>query len=959
MPLAAAAQQPVYYDITAEYLYNAAFDEATDYGAEATGNVTNTVNTPPQWERVGAGTQNFLGATFRYGTAATAYGFAIPATNPDGSAEGNCLTLSAAQKNEVVFYQSMKLPAGTYQLIVNYYNCNTNVTERDTEVTGISLCGWKPAEGEAMLSVRDSFPRGEWVTDTISFVLTEVTDGRLQVGYKSPGSANKYRAILSVDRVQLLRDTPYGPQDDIVPPPTVVTDPRFARGATMAFGRIKQAKGDNIVEEGFCWAENPEPTIDDNATTEYLNNNGQIYWLKNLKPATLYYMRAYAKNKRGKVGYGDVIKFYTIPKGQITFSMRTSGDDASNRIKAAAQTAIDWWNNLTEMKGFNTSIGYNSGVPTAECSYGGWMSVGSNSSYQRPGTIMHEMLHGVGVIPWADTEWSRHNLRSGVNGDGYGTGLWLGDRVTEVLRFWDNNNTSQLNGDYQHMWPYGINGANEDNGSDVLYIGNGLVCQALGEDGLQHTNALFAEPYYALDQEDDVKYYLKNESDERGLYTSYLIPTATGTLNWRAMTAADAQQNDSTAWYVTFTPQNQYYQFRNAATGQYLTFAGGFKTMERASITANDNFHLMRGRVDVGEGDGAQRGYWIIHPTDNWTPNAMQANANGAVGSATFNISNKAENQRWLIITADEMNTLEQASIAYIQKNVTDLLAQIKPLAQVPHVEEATGTDQAFADALADIEQRAGGSQVSMLMPLADEAIEAAYQFLCNVTATTDTPFDLTWRIRDAGLDAADGWSVAPDLNYSCGEFYQKTFDFNQTIQRLPAGSYQLRVQGFQRPGTSANAYSDFIAGNDKLTAFLYAGTQSTKLAHIATEAQTSKLGGEESTVGDHYYMPNNMQAASIYFKKGLYENVLDATIDKDGSSLKFGLRSTSMPSYYWVIFDNFRLHFFGNPEANAISTVNPSPLTTTHHLYDLQGRRVQTAKPGLYIIDGHKVVIK
>ena len=231
MPLAAAAQQPVYYDITAEYLYNAAFDEATDYGAEATGNVTNTVNTPPQWERVGAGTQNFLGATFHYGTAATAYGFAIPATNPDGSAEGNCLTLSAAQKNEVVFYQTMKLPAGSYQLIVNYYNCNTNVTERDTEVTGTSLCGWKPAEGEAMLSVRDSFPRGEWVTDTISFVLTEVTDGRLQVGYKSPGSANKYRAILSVDRVQLLRDTPYGPQDDIVPPPTVVTDPRFARGA--------------------------------------------------------------------------------------------------------------------------------------------------------------------------------------------------------------------------------------------------------------------------------------------------------------------------------------------------------------------------------------------------------------------------------------------------------------------------------------------------------------------------------------------------------------------------------------------------------------------------------------------------------------------------------------------------------------------------------------------------------
>jgi hypothetical protein len=108
------------------------------------------------------------------------------------------------------------------------------------------------------------------------------------------------------------------------------------------------------------------------------------------------------------------------------------------------------------------------------------MRVGPNTSYQRTGTIMHEMLHGVGVIPWADTEWSRHNLRSGVNGDGYGSGYWLGDRVTEFLQFWDNNTTSRLNGDYQHMWPYGINGAQEDNGSAALYLGCSMVCQALG-----------------------------------------------------------------------------------------------------------------------------------------------------------------------------------------------------------------------------------------------------------------------------------------------------------------------------------------------------------------------------------------------------------------------------------------------------------------------------------------------
>ena len=952
MPLTAAAQEQVYYDITAEYLYNAAFDEAIDYGADATGNVTNTVNTPPQWDRAGVGTQNFLGATFQYGTEATAYGFAIPAANPEGSAEGCCLTLSAAQKNEITFYQSMKLPAGSYQLIVNYYNCNTSVTDRETELTGFSLCGWKPTEGEPMLSVRESFPRGEWVTDTISFVLTEVTDGRLQVGYKSPGSANKYRAILSIDRVRLLRDTPYGPQDDIVPPPTVVTDPRFARGATMAFGRIKQAKGDNIVEQGFCWAETPEPTIDDNVTTEFLSNKGEIYWLKDLKPSTLYYMRAYAKNKKEKVGYGDVIKFYTIPKGNVTYWYNNGGDDAANRrVNAAAAEACDIFSNLTEMVK-NFSIGYSAGTPTADCYYADepWMNMGANSSYQRTGTIMHEMQHGLGVIPYS-TQWAGSILRSGN-----GTGQWLGDRVSEFLDFWDNTSGSRLNGDTQHMWPYGINGASEDHGNIVDYYANAMIGQALGEDGLEHRSNTFAEPYYALDQEDNVKYYLKNESEERGLYTSYLVPTATGALNWRSMTAADVLQNDSAAWYITFTPQNQYYQFRNAATGQYLTFASGFKTMERSSLTTNDNFHLMRGRVDVGEGDGAQRGYWIIHPTGNWSPNAMQANANGAVGSATFDLSNKATKQRWLILTADEMSAVEQASIAYIQKNVTDLLAQIKPLAQVPHVEETAGTDQAFAEALADIEQRAGGTQVSELMPLADEAIEAAFQYLCNVSTTTETPFDLTWRIKDAGLDAADGWSVAPSLSNSCGEFYEKTFDFNQTIQRLPAGNYQLRVQGFQRPGNSETAYNDYMAGNNKVNTYLYAGSESKLLAHIASDAQTQDLGG---AAVDGKHIPNTMQTASRYFAKGLYENVLDATIAEDGKSLKIGLRSSSMPTSYWVIFDNFRLHFFGNPEANAIQNVTTSPLTVTHDLYDLQGRRVQTAKPGLYILNGRKVLIK
>ena len=123
--------------------------------------------------------------------------------------------------------------------------------------------------------------------------------------------------------------------------PKVTTDTRFARGATMAFGRIKSASvngGSAIAERGFCYSETSEPTIDDNRTTSTLKGSessgvtGTIYWLKDLKPATKYYMRAYVINKDGQVGYGDVIKFYTIPKGSIKLTMRDGGSTGRSCI---------------------------------------------------------------------------------------------------------------------------------------------------------------------------------------------------------------------------------------------------------------------------------------------------------------------------------------------------------------------------------------------------------------------------------------------------------------------------------------------------------------------------------------------------------------------------------------------------------------------------------------------------
>ena len=749
--------------------------------------------------------------------------------------------------------------------------------------------------------------------------------------------------------------------------PTVVTDTRFARGATMAFGRIKSTNangGAAIQKRGFCLAEHNNPTIDDVTNTATLTNNGIIYYFKDLKPATKYYMRAYATNKDGVTGYGDVIKFYTIPKGTIQLTMRSGGDQATyNRIKEAAETAVNWWNNLTEMKGFGPNVGYESGTPTADCSYGGWIRVGPNTSYQRCGTIMHEMLHGIGVIPWADTEWSRHNLRSGVNGDGYGTGYWLGDRVTEVLTFWDNK-VQKLNGDYQHLWPYGINGANEDNGSDLLYIGNSLVCQALGEDGLQHTYSLFAEPYYALNQEDTIKYYIKNEAADRGLNTSFLKPNATGALKWTAMTSAEAALNDSTAWYITFTPDNQYYQFRNAATGQYLTNSGGIKTAAKTTLTGNEDWHLMKGRVDVV----GQRGYWIIHPESNWTPRCLQANANGNIGTATFDIANSAERQRWLIMTMEDTRSMEAKAVEQMRQTVADALSLVKALADVPHEETVAGADAALLSVVSDVEASMAVSEsVVELSAMVDRAKDAATVFLRNVTPIdVATPFDLTYMLVNPTLDeTADGWTGGATVSYGCAEFYQKTFDFSQTVKNLPVGTYAFCGQGFQRPGSSSTAYSDYKAGSNKVNAVIYAGGNSESLAHICDGIQTRKVGkGNETALTSGRYVPNDMQSADAYFKKGIYENRVVAAVTSDDGLLKVGVKSTSMPSNYWAIFDNFRLYYYGSKsvdEVTAVPAFQHPELITTNSVYDLQGRKVSEPgiRKGIYIVNGKKMIVR
>ena len=443
--------------------------------------------------------------------------------------------------------------------------------------------------------------------------------------------------------------------------PAVVTHNNYARGATMIFGRssVSGVATNSLLEIGFCWSTQPEPTILDNRTTKYYSNNGNIYCMDNLEPSTVYYIRAYAITTGYAVGYGNILKVITIPKGTVTYTLASNVyGDHRTRIDKAMEEAVGYYNNLTSIRGHWLNVNYGSGTPTAEASYGGYMRFGPNTAYQKTGTALHEMGHTIGV--------GTHSMWYGTSSPLRETGsrgLWLGDRTKKLMEFIENDSEGYLTGDHIHMWPYGINGANEDNGSEILYIINALIIQALGEDGLPPTGG-FATPAYTFEITDNTKYYLKSEDEQTGLNTSYIVPNQSGNLVNRIFSAKQALANDSAAWHIEFNPTKSYYTFKNVATGKYLTYKGtgynGISTVTRQSVATADFFHLMQARIETTIGEFTRKGYWIIHPESKSSPATLAPSTfNQSTLTSGFNISNSSTKQRWLILSDEEVEALK------------------------------------------------------------------------------------------------------------------------------------------------------------------------------------------------------------------------------------------------------------------------------------------------------------
>ena len=196
--------------------------------------------------------------------------------------------------------------------------------------------------------------------------------------------------------------------------------------------------------------------------------------------------------------------------------------------------------------------------------------------------------------------------------------------------------------------------------------------------------------------------------------------------------------------------------------------------------------------------------------------------------------------------------------------------------------------------------------------------------------ATADNPVDATYYIHAAGFDH---WLVPADMawpytkwtwnnggdggwetDYVYEVWHSGETEMSQTLEGLPAGKYIASVQGYYRDGDNAG---NFNYQGDRQEAYFFAGDAQVLLPNIAEGADQYLLRGNNA--GGHGIVPDSREDAAGYFGAGLYKVSVEVTVGADGK-LKIGAHKSENVANDWMVLDNFRLTYFGNPVEVTVS---------------------------------------
>ena len=214
----------------------------------------------------------------------------------------------------------------------------------------------------------------------------------------------------------------------------------------------------------------------------------------------------------------------------------------------------------------------------------------------------------------------------------------------------------------------------------------------------------------------------------------------------------------------------------------------------------------------------------------------------------------------------------------------------------------------------------------------------AAYITQLNklVTSATNSQLapgsDVTSLVKDAGFDGDHsvwGTSLSDfDKTNSLANKWCNSFDMNQTFTDVPAGTYKLKIQAFDRPilwgKDEAYEYDQWMADSTTRAAAvgltMYMNSDEKKVKNWLSEGDKGMTEGYQTPGG--WYAPAqspwaNSGTSNIrkFFDAGLFDNEL-TTVVTDGT-LKIGIKSGFL---CWGAFDNVRLTYVGPNREDGVT---------------------------------------
>lgn len=271
------------------------------------------------------------------------------------------------------------------------------------------------------------------------------------------------------------------------------------------------------------------------------------------------------------------------------------------------------------------------------------------------------------------------------------------------------------------------------------------------------------------------------------------------------------------------------------------------------------------------------------------------------------------------------------------------------------------------------------------------DASEAKPADITKVIANSDfaTMSSTGWDVKDGTMGFQANNSV------EAGEFFNCTFNLQQTLVGLPAGMYRLTTQAFYRNGSDASAKVD--GSDDQLkydvneNAYLYFSDKEipteegkkvatelpenkqaikTITAHKIAEDKWNDVGlsdnGGLKKMDDGMYIPDNMITAQAFFKSdaGSAYDSEPLNFNYDGNSdFRIGLIKNVTVTNDWTIVKNFKLYYLG-VDPTGISEIVTDANAVATKIYNASGMQIGKLQKGINIIetvmkDGSKKVKK